>query len=85
MLKAYAVAVLGTPRGSTSHDQTGNPRIEPEHVPKNKSILIAGLTEHPLENLEEMVFELLGELGVRMMDCDYNYNLVKRLGRWSPT
>ena len=52
-----------------------------QQPPENKSIIIEGLTEYPLENLEEIVFELLREIGIRMTDCDYNK--VERLGRWN--
>ena len=50
---------------------------------ENKSLIIEGLNEYPLENLEEVVFELLAEIGIRMTDSDYNK--MERLGRWNPT
>ena len=82
----YASALRKGERGATTQ-LNSNPAHSRHDLtqpqPENKSIIIEGLTEYPMENLEEIVFELLNEIGIRMVDCDYN--TVERLGRWNPT
>ena len=82
LIDSYASAVVnGVKRAYTPiNDRTG---LVPQAPPiDNKSIIIEGLYENPMENLEEVVFDLLSEIGIRMTDCDYDK--VTRLGRWNP-
>ena len=46
-----------------------------------KNLIIEGLNEYPLENLEEMVFQMLDEIEIKMTEWDYKMVL---LGRWNP-
>ena len=80
----YASVLKREERGVSTQLNTNPAHPRPnllQSQPENKTIIIEGLTEYPLENLEEVVFELLSEIGVRMMDCDYNK--LERLGRWN--
>ena len=47
----------------------------------NKNVVIEGLNEHPLEDLEGKVREMLHEIGITLSDADYNK--MERLGKWS--
>ena len=77
----YADVVTHGNRVLTQQPIVGKPNISAQPS-ENKCIVIEGLTEYPMENLQEMVFDLLDSIGIRMMECDYN--TVERLGRWKP-
>ena len=60
--------------------QTKSQEVAPPH--ENKNIIIEGLAENPLEDLERIVHEMLSEIGVNLMEADYNK--MERLGKWNP-
>ena len=47
-----------------------------------KNLIIEELNEYPLEILEEMVFQMLDEIEIKMTEWDYK---MVRLGRWNPS
>ena len=52
-----------------------------QQVGVNKSVIIEGLYEFPLENLEERVAEVMDQIGVVLHEADYNK--IERLGSWN--
>ena len=84
LVGTYAAALEhGVPRGAPLAESRQMVGVGIQVPPsENKSVIIEGLTEYPMENLESIVFELLREIGIPMMDCDYDK--IERLGRWNP-
>ena len=56
------------------------PKVSPQNH-DNKSIIIEGLNEHPLEDLEGKVREMLQDIGISLQDSDYDK--MERLGKWN--
>ena len=75
-----SATVTGTVNQQTQHMGEGTLPQEGKSS-ANKNIIIEGLCEYPLENLEEVVFEMLNEIGIKMTESDYNKMV--RLGRWN--
>ena len=48
---------------------------------ENKNVIIEGLYEFPVENVEERAREVFDQIGVQL--CEADYNKVQRLGTWS--
>ena len=50
---------------------------------ENKNVIIEGLFEFPMENVEMRVVEMLSQIGISLHDSDYNK--MERLGTWNNT
>ena len=48
---------------------------------ENKNIIIEGLSENPVEDLEGKVCEMMQEIGITLVESEYNK--MERMGKWS--
>ena len=61
--------------------QSGKQPVQMMGQQENKNIIIEGLSENPIEDLEAKVCEMMHEIGVALTEPEYNK--MERMGKWS--